>query len=261
MIDIHCHILPGLDDGPATLDESLEMCRIAHSDGIRTIVATPHFNPGLHHCTAAAVAEKAGDLRERLLAENIDLEVLTGADVALTPEVAEQLGRDPHLTINGKRTYFLAELPHAVVPPNWDRFLIGLIRQGIVPVLTHPERNGYFISRPGELADFVRAGGLVQITAMSLTGEGGEEARSCAAHLLRQGLAHIIATDAHSSRMRSPVLSSAVAVAERIIGRERALQMVEAIPKAVVEGKRIAVDTQPVTAEKRRTWFQRIARL
>jgi protein-tyrosine phosphatase len=261
MIDIHCHILPGLDDGPATLEESVEMCRIAYADGIRTIVATPHYRPGSYEYPSHVVQSKIDELRSSLSEGGINIQIYLGADVTVTPELEKHLQIKPYLTINATGRYFLAEFPHAAVPPNWEKFLFTLIRQGIVPIITHPERNGWFLSHPDALVSFVRAGGLVQITALSVTGEGGIESRRYTSHLLKNGLAHIIATDAHSVNARKPLLSSAVELAESLVGRERVAAMVNDIPKAVIEGRKVIVEDLEVSVQKRRSWFRRIARI
>ena len=261
MIDIHCHILPGLDDGPETLEESIEMSRIAYNDGIRTIVATPHYRPGSFEYPHELLQAKLDQLKAALVKAQVGLEVLPGADVTITPELNEYIIRYPYLTINGTGRYFLAEFPHAAVPPNWDTFLYEMIRKGKTPIITHPERNGWFLSHPEKLSPFVRAGGLVQITAMSVTGEGSEESRRYAVHLIKSGLAHIIATDAHSRTIRKPLLSDAVALAVSLVGKERATAMVVDTPRAIVEGRPILTEEPIIAIPKRRTWFQKIARI
>lgn len=261
MIDLHCHILPGLDDGPSTLDEAVEMCRIASKDGITTIVATPHFRPGRYEYPYKVFLEALTSLRSAISQANIDLSILPGADVTITPELGAHLSAQPHLTINGGGRYFLAEFPHDGVPPRWDQFLIGIMAKGLIPIITHPERNGWFLSRPGALEPIVLAGGLVQITADSVIGANGEVLRACAATLMERGLAHIIATDAHSSRMRRPILSTAVDAAAAIVGRERAERMVNDVPRLVIEGRMNVDSHPPVPAARKRTWFQRMVRL
>src|SRR5512138_3499510 len=158
MIDLHCHILPGVDDGPATLEEAVEMCRIAEADGIRTIVATPHFRPGTYEFDDREQA--LGSLRSEVLRRGIGVTVLAGADVTVTPELPLYLAQQPHLTINGTGRYVLAELPHDAVPARWDDFLLSLRSRGITPILTHPERNHWFLGRPDALYSYVLAGGL-----------------------------------------------------------------------------------------------------
>ncbi len=261
MIDIHCHILPGLDDGPTTIGESLDMCRIAAGDGVDTIVATPHFRPGSLEHASGLIQQRVLEMREALDAAEIAVRILPGADVTVPPELELHVSSHPHLTINGTGCYFLAELPHAAVPPNWERFLVAFLERGMVPIITHPERNGWFLSRPEALVSYVRSGGLVQITAMSLTGEGGEESGRYARHLVQSGLAQVIASDGHASTGRRPVLSEAFRVAAELVGADRARAMVVDVPRAIIEGRRIAPEGTFFHSPKKRSWFRRITRI
>jgi protein-tyrosine phosphatase len=258
MIDLHCHILPGIDDGPETLDEAVEMCRIAHADGIRTIVATPHFRPGRYDHSEVEVSSAREGLCSEVARLGIDITILGGADVTVTPELPLHLGQRRGLTINNTGRFFLAELPNGSVPARWDQYLLSLINKGCTPVLTHPERNGWFLSHRDALHPFVGGGGLVQITAMSLTGEAGEAVQSYSRYILKQGLAHIIATDAHSAVQRKPLLSGAVAAAADIIGRDPAFRMVTDIPQAIIEGRRPDVDMPEQVVVPRRSWIERL---
>lgn len=255
MIDIHCHILPGLDDGPDEMAEAVEMCRIAAADGIRTIVATPHFRPGTYQFSAEVTAKGIAALKSVIRREGIELAILQGADVTISPELPITLRSEKSLFINQGK-YFLAELPHAV-PPRWEIFLLSLLQQGFFPILTHPERNAWFLNNPQALYSFVAAGGLVQITAMSLIGECGEDVREFCELLLKHNLAHVIATDAHSTGQRPPLLSEAVRVAEDMIGAEKASALVTSIPAAIVDGGS-ALCPEPMAIIKKRTWIQRL---
>ncbi len=258
MIDIHCHILSGVDDGPETLDQSIAMCRRAAGEGIRTIVATPHFIPGRSESTPTVLLEKTAELKNALNQEAIPLTILTGADVSVTPELRSWLETESCLTINNKR-YFLAELPHMTVPPGWDRFLLSLLSSGKVPILTHPERNPWFIDHPDALYAFVVQGGMVQITAMSLTGGCGERVRDFSLLLLKHNLVHAIATDAHDCELRPPVLTEAVNQAAKIIGERQAHALVTTTPKAIIEGRSLPrVDATPPDWKKKKTWIQKL---
>jgi len=260
LIDLHCHILPGIDDGPATMDEAIEMCRIAYADGIRTIVATPHFRPGRYDLSEAAVSSALEGLRSEVARRGIDITILAGADVTVTPELQMHLSERRGLTINNGGRYFLAELPNGAVPARWDQYLLSLIAGGFSPILTHPERNGWFLSHRDALYPFVHGGGLVQITAMSLTGEVGEAVRSYSCYLLKQGLAHIIASDAHAAGQRKPLLSAAVAAAVSIIGVDAALKMVTDTPRAIIEGRRPDIALPEHAVVPKRTWIERLLR-
>lgn len=242
MIDIHCHILPGIDDGPDSIDESVEMCRMAASDGITVVVATPHFTPGQYMVDSARVYEEASRLSAALLSLDIPVRIFTGADVAISPEVPAQLKSVEHLTINRTGRYFLAEFPHTHVPPNWEVFLLSIVASGITPVITHPERNLWFMSHPEALYPVVAKGVMVQITAMSLTGEFGEQAQEASLYLLRHNMAHVIATDAHSAGYRPPILSEAADMAAELFGRDKADRLVNATPAAIVDGRPVSLE-------------------
>ena len=258
MIDIHCHILPGIDDGPGTMDESLEMCRIAASDGIKTIVATPHFNPGRYEPHSAEVFKLINALQARVNEEGLDIRILPGADVSITPELQAQLKSEMHLTINKKGKYIVLEFPSAYILPNWKEFLLSLLDFGIVPIISHPERNAWFINHPRALFPVVRQGVIVQITGMSVTGEFGDDARRCSIFLLKNNLAHVIATDAHSSTYRSPLLTNAVSAAADLIGKDRAQALVTSIPRAIIEGKPVVLPEPFEPPEEKKGWLKKI---
>lgn len=234
MIDLHCHILPGIDDGPERMEESVAMARMAVADGISTIVATPHVKDELY--PPDYVSEQVRLFRAVLKAADVPLEICAGGDVNAL--------MDPTLlspyTINGT-PYILFEFPHTHVPRNAAGLLFNAILAGFRPIITHPERNPSFIRDPGLLSDLVAGGALVQVTAASLLGTFGRKSKQCGIQLLRKGLVHFLASDAHSCRHRPPGLSQAVAVAEKEIGRKAALDLVTSNPAAVLAGRQIYI--------------------
>lgn len=256
MIDLHCHILPGADDGPGTLDEAVEMCRIAERDGIGTIVATPHFRPGIYEIPD--IAGRIDELRGALAEKGIRLTILPGSDVTVTPELPGHLAAKPGLTINNTGKYFLAELPHEAVPARWEEFLLDILRNGITPILTHPERNHWFIHHPDALLSFVHAGGLVQITASSILGESGVESRNYCIYLLKRNLVHVVATDAHSRLQRPPLLSPALRTAASLVGSDRAMRLVRDIPEKIISGLPMDAPGIEPGGMKKRRWYQRM---
>jgi len=251
MIDIHCHILPGLDDGPATIEESIEMCRMAEKDGIRIIVASPHYSPGTENRTREDIAGHIKNLETALKEQNIKVIILPGADIKLFPELADRVKEEPHLTVNSTGKYLLAEFPFEAAPDNWN-LLEPLLAAGITPIITHPERHRWFLKHREAMYALVHMGALVQITAMSLIGRFGEDARQFCNFLLKHNLAHVIATDAHSVEHRPPLLSEALKAAAFQIGEERAKPLVTTIPQAIIEGKlmRVPVPLSPPRQKK-----------
>jgi protein-tyrosine phosphatase len=230
MIDIHCHILPGIDDGPDVLADALDMAEIAATDGITHIVATPHvrgeiLSPGFFE-------ERIRQFSDKLRRIYSPLRILRGADVssALPTKILARY------TINNG-PYFLLEFPHSHLPRNADEIVFQIRLADLRPIITHPERNPSIIRNPELLFRLVDAGGLVQVTAGSLTGGFGSDARNCAVYLLKKGRVHFIATDAHSPIHRRPVLSKAVKEAASIIGAKAALDLVTTNPSAVIEGR------------------------
>lgn len=229
MIDIHCHILPGIDDGAKTMDEAVAMATLAAADGILTIVATPHVNNTLHppEEIALLVQELNTELRQRKIAVNI----VAGADVSSLIPAQHAAG----YAINGSR-YMLLEFPHTHLPKTARDTLFQLNTHGITPIITHPERNPSIASDPGLLLDLLTSNALVQVTADSLTGEFGDQARQCAEYLLKKNAVHFIASDAHSTTSRRPQLSHGLKAAAKIIGDIAAERLVMTNPLAVVSG-------------------------
>lgn len=254
MIDIHCHILPGIDDGPETIDESLEMCRQAALDGVNVIVATPHFRPAVYETSHEIISGLIAMLTVKLNEECIDLRILPGSEVTFTPEMPLHLRSMRYLTINGNGRYCLIEFPPAVVPCNWEAVLLSMLHSGLVPVIAHPERNMWFLNNPESLYPVVTAGALVQITGMSLTGELGDDIQKFSIFLLEHNLAHVIATDAHSSTHRPPMLSEAVSIAGDVIGIERAVALVTSVPAAITEGNPVLFPLPDRYIQKRKRW-------
>ena len=264
MIDIHCHILPDMDDGPESLGEALAMCRAAAGDGIRTIVAAPHFKPGTYEFSGSRLLDAIGILQAAVKKEGINVTILPGAEVAVSPEMPSYLEPGGHLMINGGR-YFLAEFRPLSVPSHWDTFLLSFLASGMAPIIAHPERNAWFMNHPEALSSAVQSGILVQITAASITGGFGEEARDFSIYLLRHNLVHAIASDGHSADLRPPRLAEAVSLAAEVIDEERAKALVTSIPQAIIEGRGIPalepLAYYPPCDDRKSGWFQRLRNL
>jgi len=255
MIDIHCHILPGIDDGPAHMDESLAMARQASADGIHTLVATPHTFNDVYNNPRQRVREEVARLRKALAENKIDIHVCMGSEVHICTGLAQKVLAKEVATINDTGRYLLVEFPLHVIPPGSQEELFQLKLSDITPILAHPERNPVFQNHPERLAYFVDMGCLIQITAMSVTGLLGEDAMDCAHMLLEQRQVHVIASDAHSFDKRPLILSPAVDVVARSLGsREEAEDMVIHRPRTILEGKPVkALNPKPI--RKKKWWF------
>ena len=199
--DIHCHIVPDIDDGPNNTDESITMARIADGDGTKSLIATPHQLGANRRVTVGAIKKGVASLRERLKAENIDVTILPGADIRIDPELPKLLKQSEVLTLADRGRHVLLELPHDTYYPI-DQLLKSLRKQGLVGILSHPERNRGIIKNPDVIWDVVEAGGLLQITAASLTGAFGSSCQEIAKLAVDERLVHFIASDAHDTKHR-----------------------------------------------------------
>jgi protein-tyrosine phosphatase len=255
MIDLHSHILPGIDDGSKSLAMSLEMARIAVADGIRTMACTPHIYPGLYMNDAAGIRAARDALQAVLQDHGIDLQLTTGADVHLVPGLVEGLRAGTIPSLHNTR-YVLLEPPHHVAPPRFAESVFQLITAGYVPVITHPERLTYMDDHYATMQQLVQAGAWMQITAGALTGMFGARPKYWGERFIGEGMAHILATDAHSSTRRVPVMSEGLAVAEKLLGREEAQQLVAGRPGALMRDlppSQAAPLPTPI-AKSRRNW-------
>jgi protein-tyrosine phosphatase len=178
-----------------------------------------------------------------LTEEGVDLKILIGAEVRLTPDTLEYIENENFLSINGKNLYFLLEFPSQpeTIPGGWEMAVGNLIRAGYRPVIAHPERNFYFLKYPYKLVRAVKSGALIQLTAQSVIGAAGNEAQEFSNFLLAEGLVHAIATDSHSTTSRPTTLSEAVISASEIVGEDKAIDLVTVIPEAIIEGIELPV--------------------
>lgn len=232
MIDLHNHILPDLDHGPADWDEALEMCRIAVADGITTIAATPHVSEVFPN-SAKRIEASVAELRQRLADAEIPLTVVTGGDYHIRVDLSPQ----NVLTLGGNGRYFLLEFPYQVFPPRADAFVATLLARGLHPIVTHPERTTSLQRNWRRLEPLVKAGALVQVTAGSLLGEFGPAATAAAKRFLKQGWVHLLASDAHWARERAPRLAAGRDAAALIVGESAARALVDLHPRAILEGR------------------------
>jgi protein-tyrosine phosphatase len=232
VIDLHAHILPGLDHGPEDWDEALAMCRIAVADGITTMAATPHVSEIFPNSPRRIVAA-VGELQLRLANAGVQLAVVPGGDYQIRPDLAP----GNVLTLGGNGRYFLLEFPHLVLPPRADAFVRALIERSLTPIVTHPERMAPIQHDWRRLEPLVTEGALVQITAGSLLGHFGSRAMDTAGLLMEEGWVHLLASDAHWSRERTPRLAAARAAAANVLGEARAEALVVANPRAILKGR------------------------
>ncbi len=216
----------------------MEMCRLAGNDGIRKIVATPHIMEGVYENTKESILEKINILQEELSGNKIEVRLLPGADIYLTPAL---IAEENSLTLNNCGKYLLVELPSTFIPGQVQGIIFRLLAKGLIPIISHPERNPQIEKNPRLLYEFIRQGALSQLTAASLKGRFGKRAVKLSRLFLTHYLVQIIATDAHDVKGRPPLLSRAVEVAAKLVGSERARAMVNAIPESIIAGENIDV--------------------
>lgn len=208
MIDIHCHILPGIDDGPKMLNESIEMAKEAVGEGIKTIIATPHHRNNKYNNTKESILENVHRFNVELEKEKIPLFVLPGQEVRIFGEIVEALQNNEILPLNNTR-YLFIEFPSASVPRYAEKLLYDLQRSGLIPVIVHPERNKELLENPLILYNLVKNGALTQVTAASVAGYFGKSIKKFSEQLIEHNLTHFIASDAHNNHNRSFKLNEA----------------------------------------------------
>jgi protein-tyrosine phosphatase len=236
MIDTHVHILPGVDDGPATMDESLALARALVQEGIRAAIATPHYNDEFPQRSAAEIQGRVNNLQQQLDRHAIPLRLFAGHEALIKPGLVEDIQIGRLATLNSSR-YLLLELWNTSWLPETERVIFELRAYGITPILAHPERYATIQQQPERLAMLQRQGVLAQLTASSLIGMQGKRCRRTAEALLKKGLFHCIASDAHGLRRRSPGVLYGLECAEKFLGREQVHQMVEVLPGAIVNNE------------------------
>lgn len=232
MVDLHCHLLPNVDDGPRSWDVCLQMCEMARADGIEHIVATPHANDEFRY-DREKLTGMVEELSQKLSGSP---QVSLGCDFHLSYEnLVDALKNPSRYTISGTN-YLLVELSDFSVPPSVSQSLRSLLAAGIVPIITHPERNLVLRSNRHRVLEWVEDGCLVQVTANSLTGRWGRHAQETAEWLMLHAAAHVLATDAHGVASRPPILSEALRAATKMLGKAAAEALVSDIPRAIIRG-------------------------
>jgi protein-tyrosine phosphatase len=233
MVDVHCHILPGLDDGPETIEVSLEMAESAIADGITHVVATPHLS-SKYGFDFPRVTELRDELQAKIGGR---LLLATGCDFHLNPENLDALRADAKRFCINQHDYLLLEFNEYSIPPSMDQTLHEIQLLGLRPVITHPERNAILRVQPERIAKWVRLGCFVQVTAGSLSGIFGPSAQKDAWRWMAEGLVHFVASDAHNTRGRPLKLQPAFELVREQFGEEKARGLFFENPMAAFEGR------------------------
>lgn len=226
VIDLHCHVIPNIDDGAEDVKASLDMCRIAQIDGTQGIIATPHYIHGTINNSRALVHEKTAELNSRLRDAAIEIEIYPGCEAFICPELPQLVREGEVCTLNDTR-YVLIELPMNIVPTYTLEVIYQLRLDGYIPVIAHPERNLNISRDPGILLDLIGRGALTQVNSTSLKGLFGSKIQETAIKLAKHNMMHLMASDAHTTGGRSPKLSSAMDMLERELGQAALKRIIE----------------------------------
>ncbi|OQP06613.1 tyrosine protein phosphatase [Geobacillus sp. 46C-IIa] len=219
MIDIHTHILPGIDDGAATTEDAIAMAKAAANEGITTIIATPHHQNGSYDNPKPFVLSLAAELNEELKRRGIALTVLPGQEVRIHGDLLEGLARGEVMAL-ADTPYILIEFPPDHVPKYAEQLLFDVQLKGLMPVIAHPERNAEIIEYPERLYQLVKRGAFAQLTASSVTGHFGKKIKTFSLQLIEANLAHFIASDAHNTKTRPFRLREAYEVIRKEYGTD-----------------------------------------
>lgn len=247
VIDLHTHVLPGVDDGPTSWDEALDLVRMAAAEGISAIAATSHMMPdGAFANHRADLLPLIDQLRQRLRENQLDVVIYAGGEVYMSPDVIARMERGELLTYCDAGRYMLLEMPASEIPAYAVQVIADLRAMGVTPIIAHPERNIGIIEKPQRAEELVQHGALLQVNGSSLRSDNA--VRRAAKYLFTRGLVHFLATDAHGVRRRRPRLQNYVRVVEGWIGPAAADKLVRDNPAAVIAGQAL----QPAHVPERR---------
>jgi protein-tyrosine phosphatase len=238
--DVHCHLLPGIDDGPKNWDETIALARQATTEGIRCIVATPHQLGQYENNMTEQILARTAEAQERIRQAGLPLTIFPGADVRVQEDLPRLVSERRVLTLADRGTHLLVELPHERVLP-LGNLIHQLQCQGVNSILSHPERNEQLQRDLDQLRPWVQQGCLVQVTAGSITGDYGPEAREASRQLFRANMVHLVATDAHDAKRRPAFVGNAFRTVSRWVGLPQARKVFIENPHAVLHGQRIDV--------------------
>lgn len=227
MIDIHCHILPGIDDGANTLADSIRLLNIAMADGITHIVATPHIHPGRFDNDLQSIQSAYQTLAIWIKKNQTPIKLSTAAEVRISVEVLSMLDKDSIPFVGEWDGYnvMLLEMPHSHILPGSDKLVKLLLKNNIRPLIAHPERNKEIMADPEKIKPFVDAGCLLQLTSGSIVGRFGAQAKKISEYLLQENVVTLIATDAHNEKYRPPKLAEGYARVTDILGADYSQQL------------------------------------
>jgi protein-tyrosine phosphatase len=251
MIDIHCHILPGLDDGAQNLDDSLAIAEAACDDGIKKIVVTPHvFRDNFSLFELSRFEQKMNEVERYLERNRVDIELYPGAEVHFSHDLIEQVKRNRDNLVLNKSSYLLIEFPSDHIFSGAKNIFFELMSEGITPIIAHPERNKVFIRHTSLLYELIQQGSLAQANSGSFLGLYGLTIQRKAIEFLKLNMLHFIASDAHSANFLNRGLSKVISFVSGVIGKEGAMALVDSNPQAVLDDGILPYFSEPVDPGK-----------
>ncbi|MCF1617087.1 tyrosine-protein phosphatase [Tetragenococcus koreensis] len=246
MIDLHCHILPGVDDGADSMETSLAMAKEAVSQGITHILCTPHHNNGRYENSKATVVQAVALLQKELDKQQVDLTLFEGQEVRITGDLLQEVNDDRILFTDLTNTYVLIEFPTMDIPAYTEQLFFELRAQERVPVIVHPERNAKFREDPNRLLSYLEMGCLAQLTAPSLVGTFGKSIQKTAQVMVDHNLVQMVASDAHGVNKRRFHLKEAY----ELMGNEKA-ELMQQVAKDVINGDEVAYPSPEKVKKKK----------
>ena len=256
-VDVHCHMLPGIDDGADSWEQSLEMARMASGDGTRMVIVTPHQLGNFAHNHGDMIRERTTQFQDALNQHEIPLNVLPGADVRIEPDMIRGLHSGEVLSLADRKKHVLLELPHELYFP-LEGIISDLAANGMVGILSHPERNQGILKNPDVLLPLVERGCVMQITAGSLLGSMGPACEQFCHWMIERDIVHIMATDAHGTKSRRPLMRRAFDRLAELSSKDVAVQACCTNPSVVADGGSIELrPPRTPTSSLFGGWFRR----
>jgi protein-tyrosine phosphatase len=250
MIDVHCHLLPGIDDGAGDMHEALAMARAAYENGIRFSIMTPHIHHGRYENSVQTISSSLAQFKIALSKAGIPLRLGMAAEVRLSPEIFPMLELDqiPFLGVVDGHRIMLLEFPHSHIPPGAEDMVKKLLEMKVRPLIAHPERNKDVLRKYSKIQPFIDMGCFLQITASAVAGRFGKKSHKCAMRLLGSEAYMMLATDAHNLKGRYPELREGYEAAVDFMGEEDARKLVLDNPMSVVQSQLAPDGDKVVTA-------------
>ena len=250
MIDLHCHILPGIDDGAENLEASIAMAEKAISQGITHILCTPHHNNGKYTNPKSEVVSRVLNLQEELDRRNLPLTVLEGQEVRITGDLMEEIENGQILFTDLDDTYILIEFPTMDIPAYTENIFFQLRRMGKIPVIVHPERNAKFREDPNRLIEYLEMGCLAQLTAPSYVGIFGKSVQKTAKEMVEHNLVQMVASDAHGVNKRNFYMKEAYEAIAKDFGEEKVVAM-QQVAKDLLNGDQVEMPAYTAVKKKK----------